>query len=137
MKNFGRSFKVVAISANLPKRCHMVDFLVNLALNLRPRTNQKLCQEAFKISKNGIENLMQVSLAFGALLARILVDFAAKLGGKLEPSWPILAVLSCLILPYLTKSWVVPVGLVLPWLSWVSWPQRSCRVPTSGANRSP
>ena len=81
-------FHVFAISANLPTRGHMIDFLVNLALNLRPKTHQKWCQEAFKISKNGIENMMQVGLAFGALLARILVDFGAKLGGKLEPSWP-------------------------------------------------
>ena len=90
----------------------MIDFLVNLALNLRPRTHQKWCQEAFKISKNGIENMMQVGLAFGALLERTLVDFGAKLGGKLEPSWPILAVLSCLILPYLTTPWVDAICLI-------------------------
>ena len=75
----------------------MIDFLVNLALNLRPKTHQKWCQEAFKILKKAIKNVMQVGLAFGTLLERILVDFMAKLGGKLEPSWPILAVLSCLI----------------------------------------
>ena len=79
----------------------MIDFFVNLALNLRPKTHQKWCQEAFKILKNAIEDVMQVGLAFGALLERILVDFGATLGGKLEPSWPILAVLSCLMLPYL------------------------------------
>ena len=66
---------------------------------------------------------MQVGLAFGTLLERILVDFMAKLGGKLEPSWPILAVLSCLILPYLTLSYLTLSCLILPWLSWVSWPQ--------------
>ena len=115
----------------------MIDFLVNMALNLRPKTHQKWCQEAFKILKNAIKNVMQVGMAFGTLLERILVDFVAKLGGKLEPSWPSLAVLSCLILPYLTKSWVVPVGLVLPWLSWVSWPQEAGRRRNSGANRSP
>ena len=103
----------------------MIDFLVNLALNLRPKTHQKWCQEAFKILKNAIKNVMQVGLAFGTLLERILVDFMAKLGGKLEPSWPILAVLSCLILPYLTKPWVDAFCLILPWLSWVSWPQGS------------
>ena len=98
----------------------MIDSMGNLALNLRPQTHQRLCQEAFKILKNDIKNVMQVDLAFGTLLERILVDFMAKLGGKLEPSWPILAVLSCLILPYLTKPWVVAFGLVLPWLSGVS-----------------
>ena len=30
---------------------------------------------------------MQVGLGFGALLERFLVDFGAKLGGKLEPNW--------------------------------------------------
>ena len=100
----------------------MVDFLVNLALNLRPKTHKKWCQEAFKILKNAIKNVMQVGLAFGILLERILVDFITKLGGKLEPSWLILAVLSCLILPYLTKPWVDAFCLILPWLSWVSWP---------------
>ena len=50
--------------------------------------------------------MMQVGLACGTLLAWILVDFGAKLGGKLEPSWPILAILSCLILPYLTLPYL-------------------------------
>ena len=65
----------------------MIDFLVNLALNLRPKTHQKWCQEAFKIWKKAMKIVMQVGLAFGTLLERILVDFVAKLGGKLEPSW--------------------------------------------------
>ena len=115
----------------------MIDFLVNMALNLRPKTHQKWCQEAFKILKNAIKNVMQVGLAFGTLLERILVDFMAKLGGKLEPSWPILAVLSCLILPYLTLSYLTLSCLILPWLSWISWPQEGVRGPTSGPNRSP
>ena len=53
---------------------------------------------------------MQVGLAFGALLARILVDFAAKLGGKLDQvglSWRSYPVLSYLILPYLTLPYLV------------------------------
>ena len=115
----------------------MIDFLVNLALNLKPKTHQKWFQEAFKILKNAIENMMQVGLAFGTLLERIWVDFMAKLGGKLEPSWPILAVLSCLILPYLTLSYLILSHLILPWLSWISWPQESGRGPRVGANRSP
>ena len=115
----------------------MIDFLVNLALNLAPKTHKKITQEAPKVDKKGIENMMQVGLAFGAVLERTLVDFGAKLAGKLESSWPILAVLSCLILPYLTKPWVDAFCLILPWLSWVSWPQRGVRMTTSGANRSP
>ena len=31
--------------------------------------------------------MMQVSLEFGGLLGRSWVDFVAKLGGKLDPSW--------------------------------------------------
>ena len=38
--------------------------------------------------KKGIENMMQCGLAFELLLARIWLDFSAKLGGMLEPSWP-------------------------------------------------
>ena len=110
----------------------MIDLLVNLALNLRPKTHQKWCQEAFKILKKTIKSVMQVGLAFATLLERIVVDFVAKLAGKLEPSWPILAVLSCLILPYLTKPWVVAFCLILPWLSWVSWPQDLAEVGTLG-----
>ena len=92
----------------------MIDFLVNLALNLRPKTHQKWCQEALKILKKAIKNVMQVGLAFGTLLARILVDFGAKLGGKLEPSWPhwrSYPVLSYLILPYLTLPYLTLVIL--------------------------
>ena len=53
---------------------------------------------------------MQVGLAFGALLARIFVDFGAKLGGKLDQvglSWRSYPVLSYLILPYLTLPYLI------------------------------
>ena len=49
----------------------MIDFLVNLALNLAPTTHQKSNQEAPKIDKKDIEHMMQVALAFGPLLGRI------------------------------------------------------------------
>ena len=39
-----------------------------------------------KSIKKGIEDMMQVGLVFEPLLARIWVDFGAKLGGKLDPS---------------------------------------------------
>ena len=65
----------------------MIDFLVNLAPNLKPKTHQKSTQEVPKIDKKGIENRMQVGLEFGPLLGRFLVDFGSKLGGKLRPSW--------------------------------------------------
>ena len=41
------------MSGILPTRGHMIDFLVNLAPNLRPKTNQKLIQEVPKIDKKG------------------------------------------------------------------------------------
>ena len=41
------------ISANLPTRGHMIDFLVNLAPNLAPKTHQKSTQQAPKIDEKG------------------------------------------------------------------------------------
>ena len=58
-----------------------------MALNLAPKAHQKITQEAPKIDKKCIENIMQVGLACGPLLGPFLVDFGAKLGGKLDPSW--------------------------------------------------
>ena len=37
--------------------------------------------------KKGIENMMQVGLGFGPLLERFLMNFDAKLGGNLDPTW--------------------------------------------------
>ena len=54
--------------------------------------------------------MMQVGLAFGALLARILVDFGAQLGtswNQVGLSWRSYAVLSYLILPDLTLPYLV------------------------------
>ena len=42
----------VAISANWSTRDHMIDFLVNSALNLRPNTHQNSTQEAPKINQH-------------------------------------------------------------------------------------
>ena len=42
-------FSFFANSGNLPTTCHMIDFLVNLAPNLKPKTHQKSTQEAPKI----------------------------------------------------------------------------------------
>ena len=65
----------------------MFDLLVNLTLNLGFKIYQKSTQEAPKIDKKGIENVMQVGLEFGPLLGWFFVDFGPKLGAKLEPSW--------------------------------------------------
>ena len=53
LKNYRFFFHIFAISANLPTRGHIIDFLVNLALNLRPKTLTKSTQEASKIDKKG------------------------------------------------------------------------------------
>ena len=37
--------------------------------------------------KKVIDDRMDVGMDVGWLLGRFLVDFEAKLGGKLEPSW--------------------------------------------------
>ena len=65
----------------------MIDFLVNLAPNLRPKTHQKSTQEAPKIDKKGIENIMQVGLEIEPLLERFLLDLGAKMGVNLDPRW--------------------------------------------------
>ena len=64
----------------------MIDLLVNLALNLGCKIEQKSTQEAPKSIKKGIENMMQVGLGFGALLERFFEDCRAELGGKLGPT---------------------------------------------------
>ena len=78
---------IFAISANLPTRDHMIEFLVDVAFNLRPKTLKESTLEALKIDGKSIENRMQVGLECGALLGRFWVDFGAKLGSKLDPSW--------------------------------------------------
>ena len=48
-----RFFILFAFSANLSTRGYMIDFLVNLAFNLRPKTFQNSTQEASKIDQKG------------------------------------------------------------------------------------
>ena len=45
-------FSIFALWGNWPTRSHMIDFSVNLVLNLRPQTHQNSTQEAPKIDKN-------------------------------------------------------------------------------------
>ena len=60
----------------------MIDFLVNLAPNLRPKAHQKSTQEVPKIDKKGIKNMMQVGLKFGGLLGRFWWILVASWGAS-------------------------------------------------------
>ena len=64
-------FNIFAISANLPTRGHMIDFLANLALNLAPKIQQKM-----------IKMLTKFLLHFSSLWGRSCVNFPSKLEGR-------------------------------------------------------
>ena len=66
----------------------MIDFLVNLALNLAPKTHQKSTQEAPKIYKKGIGklawNLDLLGMAFGGFKCLDGRQVGRKLAPKTE-----------------------------------------------------
>ena len=64
----------------------MIDFLVNLALNLGPKIHQKATQEGTKIDEKGYLKYDASWLRIWNPLGTILVDFGSNLGGKLGPS---------------------------------------------------
>ena len=78
-------YRQFVTSANLPTKGQMIDFSVPSTWH--PKPTQKSTQEIPKIDEKGVENMMQVGFEVGPLLGRILVDFGAKLGGNLDPSW--------------------------------------------------
>ena len=51
-----------------------------------PKSTKNPLKRLPKSIAKGMDNMMQVGMAFGTLLERILVDFGSNLGGKLEPS---------------------------------------------------
>ena len=65
----------------------LIDFWCLGRSTWHPKPTQIRSKSLPKSIKEGIENMMQDGLGFGSLLARIWVDLAAKLGGKLDPSW--------------------------------------------------
>ena len=65
----------------------LIDFWCLGRLTWQAKPTQIRSKSLPKSIRQGIENLMQVGLVFGPLLARIWVDLAAKLEGKLDPSW--------------------------------------------------
>ena len=60
------------MSGNWPTRSHVINFSVNLALNVTPKTHQNSTQEALKIDKHKHRNMMHAGLDFVTLLGRIV-----------------------------------------------------------------
>ena len=85
---FFRFFSFFAISANLPKRGHMIDFLFNLDLNLAPKTHQKSTQDAPKINKNSITNNIQHMISFFIDSSRFWRPLGFQVAPMLRPCWP-------------------------------------------------
>ena len=65
----------------------LIDFWCLGRPTWHPKPTQIRSKSLPKSIKEGIENMMQDGRGFGSLLGRIWVDLAAKLGGKLDPSW--------------------------------------------------
>ena len=82
-----RFFILFAISANLSTRGYMIDFWVNLAFNLRPKTLQNSTQEDSKIDQKGYSKHDASWLGIWSPLGTILGGFWCQVGGKLDPSW--------------------------------------------------
>jgi len=82
-----RFFILFAISANLSTRGYMIDFWVNLAFNLRPKTLQNSTPEASKIDQKGCSKHDASWLRNWSPLGTILGGFWCQVGGKLDPSW--------------------------------------------------
>ena len=64
----------------------LIDFWCLGRPTWHPKPTQIRSKSLPKSIKQGIENMMQVGLVFGPLLARIWVDLAAKLETKMDPS---------------------------------------------------
>ena len=77
-------FNIFAISANLPTRGHIIDFLVNLALNLRPKTLTKSSQEASKIDQKGHRKQDASWLGIWRPLGTIFGPFWLQVGRQVE-----------------------------------------------------
>ena len=77
------------MSGILPTRGHMIDFLVNLAPNLNPKTHQKSNQEAPKIDKKGYSkhdaSWLRIWNPLGTDLGGFWVQVGGQVGAKLAP----------------------------------------------------
>ena len=83
-------FSILATSANLPTRGYMIDFLINLALNLTPKIHQKSTSEAPKIDCRGHRQHDASWHGFWIQLGRQLGPNFAQLGPtwlQLGPTW--------------------------------------------------
>ena len=82
-------FSFFAISANLPTRGHMIDFLVNLALNLKPKTLQKSTQEASNIDQKGyrkyVASWLGIWSPLGPIVGGFWIQVGRQVGSKIGP----------------------------------------------------
>ena len=65
----------------------MIDFLVNLALNLALKIHQEFIQEAPKINKKSINNNIQHMIPFFIHLSRFGRPLGPQVGPMLRPCW--------------------------------------------------
>ena len=63
----------------------MIDILVNLAFNLRPKTFQKSTQEASKIDQKGYRKYDASWLGIWSPLGQIFVGFWCQVGSQVGP----------------------------------------------------
>ena len=68
------------MSAILPTRGHMIDFLANLAFNLAPKTHQNSIQEASKIDQKGYRKYDASWLGIWTPLGTDLGGFGRQVG---------------------------------------------------------
>ena len=74
-----------AMSAILPTRGHMIDFLANLAFNLAPKTHQNSIQEASKIDQKGYRKYDASWLGIWTPLGTDLGGFWRQVGWQVGP----------------------------------------------------
>ena len=73
------------MSAILPRRSHIIDFLVNLAFNLAPKTYQNSTQEASKIDQKGYRKYDASWLGIWTPLGTDLGGFWRQVGWQVGP----------------------------------------------------
>ena len=103
LKNL-RFLSILAMSANLPTRGHMIDFLINLAFDLAPKTYQNSTQEASKIDQKRYRRYDASWLGIWTPLGTDFDGFYGQVGRQVGAK---LAYLGGLILSYLTLSYEI------------------------------
>ena len=82
-------FNDFAIPANLPTRGHLIDFLINLALNLKPKTLTKSTQETSKIDQKSHRkqdaSWLGIWTPLGTIFGGFWLQVGRQVGAKLAP----------------------------------------------------